>query len=345
MKKNNKNTLYIALLLVFIFILDGINFRSMNNEQPFWLDILNFSLINLNIEMWTSMLATILAVFGTYYFTRKSNEQMLVNQREIYEEESEEQKSKWIEEKKILELQVKEEKIANYKNINKQNFVLTKNAILKMYANYMYIYYLKKFEYFICKDYSAINNKTCINIEQINKNLLIKLKAEYFYDKEITNKISELEKINIVTDLNKIPLALADLILEFSISLSELSEVRHMSHRECVKRVYRDFQAPGFNDKYNEYLIFAIYQKQLVTSESSSLNIYNIQTEYKENDYHEILKNELIYVEINESFNNPDYDKEWINSQDFYNLLGKKLSEQTAFMPIPNTSDFAIPYI
>ncbi len=157
----------ISMLLLLLFKLDINNFFSKIQA----IGKKEFELYNINKDLWLSIIIPVITVWGTYYFTDKSNKKQIAFQEQKYKEEKEFQK------------------LMAYKSMNKNNIENLYSSLNTMYENNMYILDL----YNIDKRYK-LEGVFDYDIKQAlreTKTFMIQLKEDFYYKEDLVIAIND----------------------------------------------------------------------------------------------------------------------------------------------------------
>lgn len=176
--------------VVFV-VLDMINFRTINNNGiGFVEDLKNISLVNLNVELWSGIFTTVIAVMGTYYFTNKSNKGLNEEQQRRFNQERREEHER-------LEIEIQEndkklrlDKEMQYRKMNKENINVILREIKRFYGTVCYYKYLYEITENLNISSELFSSEFKWIIENNNK-FLLKLKNDFYYDEEFVEMLNE----------------------------------------------------------------------------------------------------------------------------------------------------------
>ncbi len=176
---------------VLFVVLDMINFRTINNNGiGFVEDLKNISLVNLNVELWSGIFTTLIAVMGTYYFTNKSNKGLNEEQQRRFNQERREEHER-------LEIEIQEndkklrlDKEMQYRKMNKENIDVILREIKRFYGTVCYYKYLYEITENLNISSELFSSEFKWIIENNNK-FLLKLKNDFYYDEEFVEMLNE----------------------------------------------------------------------------------------------------------------------------------------------------------
>lgn len=203
----------IIVVLVFVFYMDLINITYWLYGDVKLSDVMfNFSLAHLDKKVFKEIFVgilgietTSLAILGTYYFTDKSNKEVIRKQEEIFEEQRKDLEKQIELEKKMFEKQREDqarqlefEKEIAYRNMNKANAGTILKEVQVLHQNNIYLFNLVKIEKCLKTgdifddEYKEVVKKSC--------EFLKKIKQDFYYDDNIVKKIDSILDVENISE-------------------------------------------------------------------------------------------------------------------------------------------------
>ncbi len=300
--------------LIFIYYIFKLDINNFFSEKQTILGK-DLELYNINKDLWLGIIAAIATIFtpvitvwGTYYFTNKSNKKQIAFQEQKFEEEKvfqkkqyneervfqKEQYNKEIEFQKIkLEKEKEFQKFMSYKNMNKNNVELIYSGVNIMYENNIYIQYL-----YSIKERYKLGDIFDYDIKQVlieTKSFLLQLKEDFYYEEKLVSNINLVLNV-IKEDQEKITLKYFTYIIEvitFFYGFDKEEKEKFKSDEIQEKAFKKLWQVTRYNN-IKENVMYV-------------LTAYDRKTDFNENDTKEIdiVKNNKEYLE-----EMPDYSRE-----------------------------------